>query len=159
MMGASDARAAYTTSFLADPTELLRVRRALTGWAMTTPIERQRVADLILAANEAVTNCIEHAYPPDRPGLIDVHATVQNHRLQLMVRDYGRWRDRGPEPAQREPWRGRGLSMIRALADDTDLVRDDSGTTVTTGWSLPGASIRASDRAIEADRPHRSGDN
>jgi two-component sensor histidine kinase len=42
----------------------------------------------------------------------------------LTVRDHGRWR-----PARASHERGRGLRIIRALADDLD-VRHDDGTVV-----------------------------
>lgn len=94
------------------------------------------VADLVLAVNEAVSNSIEHAYRgdpsgtvvlrgaaapgPDRPGCAALRVTVE-------VSDRGSWR-----PPPRDPgFRGRGLSMIRACAEDVVVDARPSGTTVT----------------------------
>ena len=53
-----------------------------------------------------------------------------------VIRDHGRWQP--PAPTQAEmTWRGRGLPLIRALADHTRLSHDENGTTLTTTWNLP----------------------
>jgi len=96
--------------------------------------------DLVLALSEAVSNSIEHGYqihsPGDRrafgAGTVDVRARVLTEangarRIALTVRDQGRWR----QPVTPVRYRGHGLSIIRASADEFDIDGDDTGTTLT----------------------------
>src|SRR5215212_1589465 len=80
--------------------------------------------DLLLAACEAATNAIEHAQEPSQP-FFDVLVEGHDGDVTIVVHDHGRWRD-GPVG----PYRGRGLQMMRALADTTITSRPQ-GTTVT----------------------------
>ncbi len=72
---------------------------------------------------EAVTNAIEHAQSPTHP-FVDVAVEVDDDRVTVVVRDHGQWRE-GPVG----PHRGRGLAMMRALAETTVLA-NRHGTTV-----------------------------
>ncbi|TWF78228.1 anti-sigma regulatory factor (Ser/Thr protein kinase) [Pseudonocardia hierapolitana] len=96
--------------------------------------------DLVLALSEAVSNSIEHGYrihpgPAPEPlgaGAVEVRARVLTEangvrRIALTVRDHGRWR----EPIGPARFRGHGLSIIRACADEFDINGDDTGTTLT----------------------------
>jgi anti-sigma regulatory factor (Ser/Thr protein kinase) len=96
--------------------------------------------DLVLALSEAVSNSIEHGYQihagaaphGPRTGTVQVRARVLIEangvrRIALTVRDRGRWR----EPVAPARFRGHGLSIIRACADEFSIDGDDSGTTLT----------------------------
>jgi anti-sigma regulatory factor (Ser/Thr protein kinase) len=80
--------------------------------------------DLVLAACEAATNAVEHAQQPTEP-FFDVCAEITDGLVTIVVRDHGRWRE--PTSSQ---YRGRGLAMMRVLADTTVTSRP-LGTTVT----------------------------
>jgi anti-sigma regulatory factor (Ser/Thr protein kinase) len=80
--------------------------------------------DLLVAACEAATNAIEHAQQPSEP-FVDVLFDVTDDQVTIVVRDHGRWRH-GPSG----PHRGRGLQMMRTLAETT-ITSDPQGTTVT----------------------------
>jgi serine/threonine-protein kinase RsbW len=95
--------------------------------------------DLVLALSEAVSNSIEHGYRirvgQAPPGLgaatVEVHARILlesggRRRIALTVRDHGRWR-RPVGPAR---FRGHGLSIIRACADEFSIDGSDAGTTL-----------------------------
>jgi hypothetical protein len=49
-------------------------------------------------------------------------------RLLLTVADRGRWLPPGPEPA---PYRGKGLSLMRAMMDNVSIDTGAAGTTVS----------------------------
>jgi len=105
--------------------------------------------DLVLALSEAVSNSIEHGYRihagAQRPelgrGTVQVRARVLDEpagtrRITLTVRDHGRWR----APVTPARFRGHGLGIIRACADEFSIDGDDAGTTVTlTARCAPGA--------------------
>ncbi|MFI5614095.1 ATP-binding protein [Amycolatopsis sp. NPDC051903] len=77
-------------------------RLALTQWATACRLPRQLVSDVELAVYEAVINAVEHAYPADAPGLVDLRAHHDDHTVRVTVTDYGRWQATPqPDPALR----------------------------------------------------------
>ena len=62
---------------------------------------------LVLAAGELCANAVEHAYPADGGGSVEVAlAREPGGVLTLVVRDRGRWRPPPADPGER----GRGLA-------------------------------------------------
>lgn len=119
-----------TRTFPADPTELARMRRAVRSWAGPAGLREEVAEDLQLALGEAATNAVEHAYgavpPPD--ATVSITLTVQPDGGVLVdVSDHGSWREIPADPGHR----GRGLSLIRALASDVVLDAGPQGTTVS----------------------------
>jgi serine/threonine-protein kinase RsbW len=95
--------------------------------------------DLVLALSEAVSNSVEHGYriragaprPDLAGGTVEVRARVLaeangTRRIALTVRDHGGWH----EPVAPARFRGHGLSIIRACADEFRIDGDESGTTL-----------------------------
>lgn len=96
--------------------------------------------DLVLALSEAVSNSVEHGYQvaPGAPGphlgvgAVEVRAHVlveadDLRRIALIVRDHGGWR----EPVGPARFRGHGLHLIRACADQFNIDGGAAGTTLT----------------------------
>ena len=85
------------------------------------------VQDVLVAAGEACANAIEHGYR-DQPGQqVRLQATATTGRLRLAVTDSGRWRPAAPDP---DPYRGKGIPLMRALMDNVSIEADAAGTTV-----------------------------
>ena len=97
---------------------------------------QSRCADVLLGVNEALANCAEHAYR-GRDGDITMHATYDDaaQRVHVQISDRGRWR---PSPAVVPSNRGRGLALMRALADQCTVDRGDDGTTVRLDYDVSG---------------------
>jgi serine/threonine-protein kinase RsbW len=114
---------------------LLPLRQELARWAARTGLTADRADELILAVDEAMSNAVSHAYA-HQPGTFDLHACHRPDQgaVHIMVRDRGRWR---PEPADPGPLHGRGLVLIRALANDVTFEQTADGTTVHMTWLLP----------------------
>jgi serine/threonine-protein kinase RsbW len=93
--------------------------------------------DLTLAVNEAVSNAAEHAYfgSPCGAGSFDVDAHYDAARdiLTVVVEDRGRWRFPDP-PTGPLSARGRGIELMRALADDVSIDTTSAGTCVRLTW-------------------------
>ncbi|WP_197523239.1 ATP-binding protein [Actinokineospora pegani] len=119
--------------------ELGRVRRCLGGWLSARGIARGLATDILLAVDEAMANSVEHGYRDTDGGHVRVAATVGGPHLTVTISDNGSWRPPRFDPAAH---RGRGLDIMRALAD-TVTVDTGDGTTVTLVLPLaeaPGAT-------------------
>ncbi|MBA8827555.1 anti-sigma regulatory factor (Ser/Thr protein kinase) [Saccharopolyspora lacisalsi] len=118
----------------AEAERLPELRHALVEWARHAGTTDEQVEMLTLACYEALANVAAHAYP-EGTGVLDLHAIRRRDpaRIEVMVRDYGRWQQ--PRSSNAGPG-GRGLVLLRSLADHAEVTSDDSGTTVSMTWNL-----------------------
>jgi serine phosphatase RsbU (regulator of sigma subunit)/anti-sigma regulatory factor (Ser/Thr protein kinase) len=107
----------------AEPEALITARRALRNWLSEVGVGLDALYDITLAAGEACTNAIEHAYPPGEASF-ELEAALADGRVVVRVHDYGRWR------APRGQNRGRGLKLMETLMDEVVVERGPDGTTV-----------------------------
>ena len=107
-------------------------RRRLRGWlGATLPgIDAAFAQDAELAATEACTNAVRHAYGPG-DATFSLSAELLERELVLEVRDHGAWR----EPRGRHG--GRGLQLIRAICAEVEIDRSAEGTQVRMHLALP----------------------
>lgn len=95
----------------------------------------ERFSDLVLAVSEALANAAEFAYTETPgPGTMDVNAAydADSDTLAVTVNDRGRWFQR---TGTRDMTRGRGIPLMRALADSADIDATPQGTQVTLIWN------------------------
>jgi serine/threonine-protein kinase RsbW len=95
-----------------------------------------RASDLALAIYEALANTVEFAYVyAGRRGTMDVSARYDPAETALLVTvaDRGQWRTSPPAPADRR--RGRGIALMKALADRASIQTSTTGTTVRLAWT------------------------
>ncbi|TFV54878.1 response regulator [Geodermatophilus sp. DF01-2] len=109
--------------FPASTSAIPALRRRLRALFTEAGLDDDLAYDLVLAACEAATNAIEHAQDPAEP-FIDVGAEVGDGRVEVAVRDYGRWRERVASMD-----RGRGSMLMRAVGEIT-ATPSPAGTTV-----------------------------
>ncbi|MEV1294990.1 SpoIIE family protein phosphatase [Pseudonocardia sp. NPDC049635] len=123
----------------ADPQRLAALRRTVGGWAAACGMGPDAVSDLQLTVGEAVTNAIEHAYLPDDVDAaagVDLElAVASDGSVSVRVADGGRWRPAPPDPG----YRGRGIALIRELAEDVSIEPSETGTTVR--FRLPATPV------------------
>ena len=115
----------------ADPTRLSPLRRRIGAWCETCGMGQDARSDLQLTVGEAVTNAIEHAYrggpgPEGAPGVALRLALCADGSVEVRVADRGRWR---PPPAD-PGYRGRGIALIRELAEQLVVEPTAEGTVV-----------------------------
>jgi serine/threonine-protein kinase RsbW len=92
-----------------------------------------------LAVDEAATNIIQHGYDPDRPGIIELTWRIEDGRLVITLRDYGRRfnPDDVPPPdvssplEERQPG-GLGLYLMNRLMDQVRFDFDDTNGNLLT---------------------------
>ncbi|AEV83158.1 hypothetical protein ACWT_2136 [Actinoplanes sp. SE50] len=110
----------------AEQQALAGLRDALTAWLTALGARRKDLLAVPLAAWEAASNVVDHAYSGSRTGRLRLDASVDSGgRLRLQVADDGRWRERTASSG------GRGLPLLRLLTDEVTIERRDDGTTVT----------------------------
>lgn len=102
-----------------------RLRHAVVRFAGRSGASVRRREDIALAVSEALTNVVLHAYDDrDRPGHIDVRASLSDGALVIVVRD------EGVGLVRRVDSPGRGLGLIEQLTDRLELVDGSPGLSV-----------------------------
>jgi anti-sigma regulatory factor (Ser/Thr protein kinase) len=100
----------------ADPDYLKDVRRLVSTFAAQCGADDEKVADIVLAANEAATNVVLHAYGDDG-GPLQIRGWQVESGLMIEVSDNG-------TPVAK-PVTGRigglGLDVIRKACDEVDV--------------------------------------
>ncbi len=116
---------------VADPAAAAKIRAVFARWLRReTGLDETRLCDVILAVNEALANAAEFAYVDGGEGTVHLEAVRDPIRrtLTVTVSDRGRWRETNPLKRQRR--RGRGIPLMRTLADSLTIGTSALGTSV-----------------------------
>lgn len=106
------------------------MRAGLGQWMRRAGVDDATHAAVLVAATEATSNAIEHAYSPGT-GDVSVEADLRDGIVEVRVRDHGTWR------RARSVGGGMGLQLMRRLVDDVRVSSTDAGTTVRLLVALP----------------------
>lgn len=109
----------------ADPHLLPDVRDRLTGWLASAGASTELTDRIVLAANEAVTNAVAHAYKGGPAGVVRVTAERDGETITIKVADDGSWR-----PARPDGRGGRGVLIMQECVDRVFIDKGSHGTTV-----------------------------
>ena len=124
--------------YAAVPTSISVAREALTGFAAdagASPGDRERIR---LAASEALTNVVEHAYTT-ADGEIEVVAAVTGDDLSVLVADRGH----GLRGGERSHGLGLGLALMHVSCDALTLAqRSGGGLEVQMRFALAASRVR-----------------
>jgi anti-sigma regulatory factor (Ser/Thr protein kinase) len=101
----------------ARPENVAVIRHVLGAFAEAMDLPPALVEDMRLAATEACTNVVRHAYDDPEQGTIDVLIRPTGNRLDLIVSDHGS----GMGASSDADGPGLGLPMIAALADHVEI--------------------------------------
>ena len=119
-------------SATAEPTAAGELSGEIRAWlTRRVHIDTDRIADIVLAAYEALANCADHAYRGESATgdmSIEARHDTDARTVRLCVVDRGHWLD--PRSSPKNPARGRGLRLMRALCDDMTVDGSDHGTRV-----------------------------
>ena len=93
-------------------------------------MDEARLCDVVLAVNEALANVAEFAYVDGGAGTVYLEAVrdIGRRTVTVTVSDLGHWRETNPLHRQRS--RGRGIPLMRTLADSMIIDTSGLGTTV-----------------------------
>lgn len=112
---------------VADPRRLGELRNRLNGWLADRGIFEELADRVVLAANEAATNAIVHAYRDTEPGPVRLRAETDGRSVVVTVSDEGTWKPARPGAGPG----GRGVLIMQESMDDVRIDRGTHGTTVT----------------------------
>jgi anti-sigma regulatory factor (Ser/Thr protein kinase)/ABC-type transporter Mla MlaB component len=155
-VGHADDITALAAQWLADPVpalhlelpsrrpSLTKARDAFAGWLSRLDAAAEDWEALHLAMVEVFTNAIEHAYPSEAPGNVELDAELgSDGYVECRVTDQGTWRPPDPTDADR----GHGL-MVAGQVVDRLLIshpwQKAKGTTVALRHRLRRPAILAS---------------
>ncbi|MBQ1028013.1 SpoIIE family protein phosphatase [Micromonospora sp. C95] len=113
----------------ADPTRLSVLRKRLEDFLVAHRVGETDLFDLTVAVSEAAANAIEHPVDPMEP-VIEIEVRIEDRTVVATVSDSGQWRE-----STGSGFRGRGLSLIRALGD-LSVEQTTEGTRVTLRRAL-----------------------
>ncbi|MGV0804641.1 ATP-binding protein [Mycolicibacterium setense] len=126
----------FTKHVRAAPEDAARIRREFSSWLSThLTLDATTASDVVLAVNEALANAAEFAYlDAPAPGLMHVRADYDGDTdvLTVTVSDEGVWRI--AETDHKNPARGRGIPLMRALTDRAVIDSNQAGTEVRLQW-------------------------
>lgn len=105
-------------------------------------VDETRLCDVVLAVNEALANVAEFAYLGGSSGTCDLEAVydVAAGVLTITVSDQGHWRE--PDPNRWQRHRGRGIPLMRSLADALLIDTSALGTSVCMRFDHVGVRMR-----------------
>lgn len=136
--GQGDSRTRFAQrSVFADAARASQVRQEFSVWLKRYfTLDPTRVSDVVLAVNEALANAAEFAYSTvAEPGVMHLLADYDSDSavLRVTVTDEGAWRIADAERKTRA--RGRGIPLMRALADRATFQSTPAGTRVRLEWN------------------------
>jgi serine/threonine-protein kinase RsbW len=141
----------FSLTLPAEPEAVTTARHALSDFAESAGADRSKLEAVRLAASEALTNAVVHAYA-DKPGQVHVTAAVVFSELWVLVADEGQ----GLEPRTNRPGLGLGLGLISQVTDELVIVpRASGGTEVRMRFDLVPSRARDGGRG-ETPRSSRS---
>ncbi|GAA2537600.1 ATP-binding protein [Mycolicibacterium diernhoferi] len=132
-----DSAAAFAKiGVIAGPELASQIRQELAHWLQQYfLLDAEKSSDVLLAVYEALANAAEFAYDgADQPGPMHVRAAhdPDTSVLTVTVSDEGRWRVK--DQNVHNPARGRGIPLMHALTDRTEIDSTPAGTEVRLHW-------------------------
>lgn len=120
---------AISGSWPADRAVLAEIRQLMRRWLRRCGASEDETYDIVVAAQEACANAVEHAYGPGHQSF-RLEGSCTGGLVRVSVRDEGSWRP------PRGLHRGRGLVLMRRLMDEVTVERGETGTLVVLERTL-----------------------
>jgi serine/threonine-protein kinase RsbW len=126
-------------SWPAYPRHLTALRAEVRRWLAPLALPGDVGHDLLLAVNEAASNCVEHAYTSATvDGTVELTFWTETRSVCVEIVDHGAWRT----PTGKPTGCGRGIEIIRRLIPVVLIHYDRRGTRVLLSHPLPGPIAR-----------------
>lgn len=138
-----------TLAGTARPDTAAEWRRALQRWLQQEVHASEEIReDIVLGVNEALANCVEHAYRSHHQvGAMKLQAAYDSdaESIRVCVSDRGSWR-KPPSTHSNDPRASRGIMLMHGLADHCTIHARPNGTSVYLDY--------ATDTDLAAHREH-----
>lgn len=119
-------------------------RLAISGLANRVGFSFEEIEDLKIAASEAVTNAVEHAYQGEE-GEVLIGCALYEHKMEIMVVDHGNSFDYEETKKHIGPYEtgedleflregGLGLYLMETLMDEVKIIREEGVTILMTKY-------------------------
>jgi len=126
-----------TTVFPGDFSSLDEIRTFFTAAGKEAGLDQQTLYDIQLAADEAASNIIDHAYGGEGIGKIECSYRILDDRLEIFLKDFGKpfnprsieQPDLEIDPCDRPP-SGLGLYFMQQLMDEVVFYFNGDGGNV-----------------------------
>lgn len=129
----------FTASYPAVPDTVASARNALADFAREAGATDQQLHAIRLAASEAITNAVVHAYERLEDGHVQISASYIERELWLLISDAGH----GMRTRRNSRGLGLGLALIAQLADDFQIMsRGAAGTELRMRFNLSARTER-----------------
>jgi serine/threonine-protein kinase RsbW len=126
-------------SWPAHPRHLATLRAEVRRWLAPLALLGDTKIDLVLAVNEAASNCVEHAYTPaTADDTVELTFWTEARSVCVEIVDHGAWRTPSGQPTGR----GRGIEIMQRLIPVVLIHHDRRGTRVLLSHPLPGPVAR-----------------
>lgn len=133
------------------------IRLTISGIASRMGFSYDSIEDLKIAASEAITNAVQHAYKEDEEGDVLIGFGIYANRLEIMVSDHGTSFDFQKTREEIGPYHesleveflregGLGLYLIESLMDEVKIHHKEGVTVLMTKY-LEGEQV---DRDVES---------
>ena len=114
-------------------------RVCVAGFCLPLNPSLDQLTDIKTAVSEAVTNCIVHAYPKNKPGDITLSCEIDDDNIVIKVSDQGvgiRDIEKARQPffttGASDERSGMGFTVMEGFMDNVEICQNEGkGTTVT----------------------------
>lgn len=122
------------TVWPARPVHLPSIREQVRRWLDPLGLTGDTEQDFVLAASEAASNAVEHAYrPATAEDTVELTFWTEARAICIEIVDHGRWRAPAPVPGAR----GRGLMIMNGIIHTVLVHYDSRGTRVLLRHPTP----------------------
>jgi serine/threonine-protein kinase RsbW len=125
-----------------EPARVSEARRFVRGFLMDIEASEEDVFEILVAVEEAASNAVRHARPPNGKGTIEIRCFYAPSEFVVKVADHGPGFEYEPDVVEDVPdpmaSGGRGLFLMNRLMDRVVVEPSEQGTVVTMSRQLNG---------------------
>ncbi len=111
--------------------EAARMRHEARDWLAGLELDQDARERVLMAVSEAVENAVEHAYPGEAEGTVELTLWCEKDSVNVRVTDNGTWSENSAPAAQgSHASRGRGIVLMQRSVDSVAIRHTQAGTTV-----------------------------
>ena len=154
------ARCYYSQELPSDLGILSRLHPVIQGWCQAAGLNVGATHRIAVAVTEAVTNAVIHVRPKRPNNTVLVAFWIDGEELRAEIGDRGTWGWQAPRPPGVEQWEqtgGRGLELIRQLAQTSEVGPRPGGGTLVRMTFRAREAERLAETVAAANRPGSEG--